>query len=66
MSARILSQLDYKRGFIICDDCCERAYVFNSERLRELPKGYCGELCPDCGALMVPVNLLTHKRKRSA
>jgi hypothetical protein len=63
MTARILSQLDYQRGFIICDDCDRYAHVFNVAALRELPKGYSGELCKDCGALMVPVNLLTHKKQ---
>ena len=47
MTARRMTEQEHKQGYAACD-CGVFAFVWRSELLRWLPKGYHGELCQDC------------------
>lgn len=44
-------------GYEICK-CGKFAFIYSADVLRQLPAGYVGELCPECGLWMCAVDKL--------
>jgi len=49
------------KGYAVCP-CGKFAHVFRSAVLAKLPTGYFGDLCPECGLLMVAINKLEESK----
>lgn len=56
-SARNLSPEEHAQGFSVCP-CGKFAYVVRSALLAQLPRGYYGELCPECSLWLCSVDKL--------
>lgn len=57
MEGRRLTAREMKQGFVVCE-CGKFAHVLRPDILRKLPKGYHGELCPECNLFMCSVEKL--------
>ena len=44
-------------GYEICE-CGKFAFIYSANVLKQLPDGYVGELCPECGLWMCAVDKL--------
>lgn len=56
-SAFRVSAEQIKRGYFLCP-CGKYAHVTDYRILRDLPRGYSGEMCAECHCLMLPVDRL--------
>lgn len=54
---RRLTAEEYRQGFTICP-CGKFAYIFRASLIAKLPRGYSGELCPECSLWMCDVEKL--------
>jgi len=61
MAARQLTQEEISKGYEICP-CGKYAHAFRASVLDSLPKGYLGELCLECGLLMIAIEKLEGKK----
>ena len=61
MTARKLTQEEIAKGYTVCP-CGRFAHVFRAAVLANLPQGYMGDLCPECGLLMVAINKLEESK----
>lgn len=57
-NAKLVTNEDHGRGYVVCG-CGKFAHVFRAAVLKQLPKGYDGELCQECSCWMVSVEKLT-------
>ena len=57
MHAHIATAEEHAQGYAICG-CEKYAFVWKADWVRWFPRGYHGELCPECGALLEPVGRL--------
>ena len=62
MAARQLTQEEIAKGYEICP-CGKYAHAFRASALDRLPNGYLGELCHECGLLMIDIEKLEGKKK---
>ena len=61
MTAHQLTEDEMRKGYKACA-CGKFAHAFRSAVLAKLPPGYFGELCPECGLLMVAINKLEESK----
>ncbi len=61
MTASQLTQEEIANGYKVCP-CGNFAHVFRPAVLASLPVWYFGDLCPECGLLMVAIDKLEESK----
>lgn len=54
---RRMTGAEHAQGFYVCE-CGKFAHVFRASVVAKLPRGYSGELCPECNLWMCSVEKL--------